>query len=150
MTRKASKAAAVLMTAAALLADPDTAKSELSNSEHHWQLLGGAGVDALENDDVAQVHRTVSPPIRAPPAVSKPCVAYSIAEAARAAAIGVTKLRNEIRSGRLIAKKLGKRTIVTVRDLEDWLAALPDIRDVAPDKAAALRSKIRRSALTET
>ena len=67
----------------------------------------------------------------------KPPVAYSIPEAARAAAIGTTKLRNEIRAGRLRARKLGKRSIVTTNDLENWAAALPDIHDVALDTAAA-------------
>jgi hypothetical protein len=75
----------------------------------------------------------------------KPPVAYSIAEAARAAAIGTTKLRNEIRDGRLRARKLGKRSIVTANDLENWAAALPDIRDVAPDTAAAALKNFRKS-----
>jgi hypothetical protein len=67
----------------------------------------------------------------------KPPVAYSIPEAARAASIGTTKLRLEIRAKRLRARKLGKRSLITVPDLEAWAAALPDIRDVAPDTAAA-------------
>jgi hypothetical protein len=75
----------------------------------------------------------------------KPPVAYSIPEAARAASIGTTKLRNEIRAGRLRARKLGKRSIVTANDLENWAAALPDIRDVAPDTAAAALKNFRKS-----
>jgi hypothetical protein len=73
----------------------------------------------------------------------KPPVAYSIPEAARAASIGTTKLRNEIRAGRLRARKLGKRSIVTANDLENWAAALPDIHDVAPDKAVAALKDFR-------
>jgi hypothetical protein len=65
--------------------------------------------------------------------VTKPPVAYSIPEAARAASIGTTKLRSEIRAGRLTCRKLGKRSIVTAQDLESWAAALPDVRDVAPE-----------------
>jgi hypothetical protein len=125
-----------------LLADPNTAKSALTNSEHHYQLLKGVG--AVENGDVAQALSAVLPPIRAGPAVSKPPIAYSISEAARAAAIGTTKLRNEIRAGRLMCRKVGKRSIITAQDLESWAAALPDIRDVAPDTAAAALKDFRR------
>jgi hypothetical protein len=134
---------ATLVTSAALFAEPNTAKSALTNSEHHHQLLKGVG--ALENE-IAQDRRTVSPPIRAGPAVSKPPVAYSIPEAARAASIGITKLRNEIRAGRLTCRKLGKRSIITANDLEKWAAALPDIRDVAPNAAAAALKDFRKSA----
>ena len=134
---------AALMTTAALLADPNTAKSALTNSEHHHQLLKGVG--ALENADMAHVRQTVPPPIRAGPAVSKPPVAYSIPEAARAASIGTTKLRNEIRAGRLTCRKLGKRSIITAQDLESWVAALPDIRNVEPDTAAAALKNFRKS-----
>ena len=76
-----------------------------------------------------------------------PKIAYSVSEAAKAASIGTTKLRLEIRSGRLRARKLGKRTLVTADDLKTWAAALPDIRDVVPDTAAALKD-FRKS--TET
>jgi hypothetical protein len=121
--------------------DPDTAKSGLTNSEHHYQLL--KGVAALEIADMAQVRSTVLPPIRAGPA--KPPICYSIPEAARAASIGTSKLRGEIRAGRLIARKIGKRTVITAQDLEEWAAALPNIRDVAPDTAAAALKNFRKS-----
>jgi hypothetical protein len=130
-----SKTAPQMITAA-LLADRNTAKSTLTKSERHHQLMDGVG--APENGNVAQVRRT---------AVSKPTVAYSIPEAARAAAIGVTKLRLEIRAGRLRARKVGKRSIVTANDLENWAAALPDIHDVAPDTVA---KRVVRAEVTET
>jgi hypothetical protein len=129
---------------AALLADPDTAKSALTKSEHHHQLL--KGVAAKEIADMAQARSAVSPPIRAGPAMSKPPVAYSIPEAARAAAIGTTKLRNEIRAGRLACRKIGKRSVITAQDLEGWAAALPSIHDVAPDTAATALKNFRKSA----
>ena len=47
-----------------------------------------------------------------------------------------TKLREEIAAKRLRARKLDRRTIITADDLEDWAARLPDIHDVAPNKAA--------------
>ena len=37
---------------------------------------------------------------------------YSVHEAAEAAGIGLTKLREEIRAKRLIARKLGRRTLI--------------------------------------
>jgi hypothetical protein len=36
-----------------------------------------------------------------------------------------TKTYAEIRSGRLLARKAGKRTIITEDDAEDWLRRLP-------------------------
>ena len=106
----------------------------MTRSDHHYQLLGGVG--ALENGDITQVRQT---------AISRPLIAYSIPEAARAASIGTTKLRNEIRAGKLVARKIGKRTIITAHDLENWAATLPDIRDVAPDTAAAALKNFRKS-----
>ena len=38
---------------------------------------------------------------------------------------GRTKAYEEIRSGRLRARKMGKRTIITEDDAEDWLQRLP-------------------------
>ena len=54
-------------------------------------------------------------------------IAYSVHEAAKAAGIGLTKLREEIRANRLIARKLGKRTLINVEDLNAWAANLPRI-----------------------
>jgi excisionase family DNA binding protein len=54
-------------------------------------------------------------------------ISYSVHEAARAAGIGLTKLREEIRANRLIARKLGKRTLINVDDLNAWAANLPRI-----------------------
>ena len=44
-------------------------------------------------------------------------IAFSVDEAAHSAGIGLTKLREEIREGRLVARKIGKRTVVTATDL---------------------------------
>ena len=74
----------------------------------------------------------------------KPAIAYSFPEAARAASVGTTKLRNEVRAKRLRARKLGKRTIITAPDLQEWAAALPDIHDCTPDTAAASLKDFRR------
>lgn len=54
-------------------------------------------------------------------------IAFSVNEAAEAVGIGLTKLNEEIVSGRLVARKLGKRTLIAVADLENWFATLPPI-----------------------
>jgi excisionase family DNA binding protein len=52
-------------------------------------------------------------------------IAFSVDEAAHSAGIGLTKLREEIREGRLVARKIGKRTVITTTDLAAWAAQLP-------------------------
>jgi hypothetical protein len=44
--------------------------------------------------------------------------------------LGKTKTYEEINSGRLRARKAGKRTIITEDDAEDWLQHLPVIEAV--------------------
>jgi excisionase family DNA binding protein len=58
----------------------------------------------------------------------------SVNEAAKAAGIGLTKLREEIAAERLVARKLGKRTLIKISDLESWAANLPQ---AAPASGAA-------------
>ena len=52
---------------------------------------------------------------------------YSVHEAAEAAGIGLTKLREEIRAKRLIARKLGRRTLISAEDLNTWASNVPQI-----------------------
>jgi excisionase family DNA binding protein len=54
-------------------------------------------------------------------------ISYNVHEAAKAAGIGLTKLREEIRANRLVARKLGKRTLINVEDLNAWAANLPRV-----------------------
>ena len=61
-------------------------------------------------------------------------LAYSISGVMEAADTGRSKLYEEIASGRLKAKKLGRRTIITTEALSDWLAALPDADEEARAK----------------
>jgi excisionase family DNA binding protein len=51
--------------------------------------------------------------------------AMSVGEAAKAAGIGRTMLFEEIRKGRITARKVGRRTIIMVDELDAWLKALP-------------------------
>ena len=50
---------------------------------------------------------------------------YSIAEACAVARIGRTALYEAIRSGELRARKRGRRTLVTVKDLRRFIESLP-------------------------
>ena len=59
-------------------------------------------------------------------------LACSISETAEVSGVGRTTIYEEIKAGRLIACKVGDRTIIQRADREAWLAALP--RGVAPQK----------------
>jgi hypothetical protein len=51
----------------------------------------------------------------------------SIAEFCERYGPGRTKAYEELKSGRLRGRKIGKRTIITEDDAEDWLQHLPVI-----------------------
>jgi len=57
--------------------------------------------------------------------MNTPKLFFSVAEVAKATGTGLTKIREEISSGRLPASKLGRRTIVSAEALAAWAAALP-------------------------
>lgn len=59
-------------------------------------------------------------------------------EFAKRNGIGLTKTYEEINSGRLIARKCGSRTIITVEEERAWLLRLPTLspRSNAHDKPA--------------
>jgi excisionase family DNA binding protein len=56
--------------------------------------------------------------------------AMSVEEAAKAAGVGRTLLFEEIRKGRITARKVGRRTIITTEELDAWLRSLPKSTDV--------------------
>jgi Helix-turn-helix domain len=53
---------------------------------------------------------------------------YSLDEFARLNDIALTTVRGEIRSGRLIARKIGRRTIITAEDAKAWQERLPKMQ----------------------
>ena len=52
-------------------------------------------------------------------------VAHSVGSAAAIAGIGRSTLYAAIRDRRLVARKIGRRTIILVSDLQNWLQSLP-------------------------
>jgi excisionase family DNA binding protein len=55
-------------------------------------------------------------------------IGWSIVDAARAANVGRSTVYEEIKAGRLVARKLGRRTIILERDLQAWLSTLPTLK----------------------
>ena len=53
---------------------------------------------------------------------------FSIEQFRRCFGVGRTKIYEEIKSGRLPARKIGRRTIITKDDADDWLQRLPLIK----------------------
>lgn len=51
-------------------------------------------------------------------------LAYSIEEAATISSIGRTKMYEHINAGRLQARKIGRRTLILKKDLEEFLKQL--------------------------
>lgn len=49
----------------------------------------------------------------------------SVSEFCRWASCGKTKFYSEVKSGRLVARKLGSKTIVLLQDAERYLRSLP-------------------------
>jgi excisionase family DNA binding protein len=68
---------------------------------------------------------------------------YSIPEACLEYGVGRSTLYKEIQGGRLRAKKIGRRTVLTHRDLNAWLDELPDSHSVG--KRSLPRLKQRRA-----
>jgi hypothetical protein len=51
--------------------------------------------------------------------------AFSPDDAAHISSVSRTRIYAEIKSGRLVARKAGKQTVITADDLKSWLNALP-------------------------
>ena len=57
--------------------------------------------------------------------------AFSPREFCERNGIGRTKLYTELGAGRLTARKSGRRTIITLEDEREWLAAMPKVKPQA-------------------
>ena len=53
--------------------------------------------------------------------------AYPIGDLPKLVGIGRSTLYSEIASGRLVARKVGSRTVILATDLEAYLKSLPEI-----------------------
>ena len=52
-------------------------------------------------------------------------IAYSVHDSTRVSGVGRTTTFNAIRAGHLKVRKLGRRTLILKKDLEEWLNSLP-------------------------
>jgi excisionase family DNA binding protein len=50
--------------------------------------------------------------------------------------IGRTRAYEEIHAGRLKARKVGRRTIITLDDAEEWLSRLPALQEALDEGAS--------------
>jgi len=57
-------------------------------------------------------------------------IAYTVKEACAASRTGKTTLYGAIRRGDLVARKLGKKTLLLEDDLRRWIEQLPTISDL--------------------
>jgi hypothetical protein len=55
--------------------------------------------------------------------------ALSVRRFCESVGIGRTRFYHEVKAGRLRIRKVGRRTIVTADDAEEWLNHLPTIND---------------------
>ena len=69
--------------------------------------------------------------------------ALSIAGFCDYAAIGRTAAFDEIRSGRLIAHKRGRSTIILIEDADAWLQSLPLVRPEKSEQTAAQPKSVK-------
>lgn len=64
-----------------------------------------------------------------------PRIGLTVEEAAAAAGIGRTMMFKEMKEGRLTARKVGRRTVIPLSELERWLSSQPKAEGVG--RAAA-------------
>ena len=67
---------------------------------------------------------------------------YSLDDFARLNDIALTTVRGEIRAGRLVARKIGRRTIITPEDANDWRNRLPKVQPRV--RVASIESMTKR------
>jgi excisionase family DNA binding protein len=64
--------------------------------------------------------------------INSPLV-FTVDEACSISCCGRTALYEAIRSGELIARKRGRKTLITDHDLKQWIECLPAIEPKTPD-----------------
>lgn len=61
-------------------------------------------------------------------------IAYTVKEACAVSRTGKTTLYGAIRQGELVARKLGKKTLILEGDLRRWIEQLPTISHLKQSK----------------
>jgi hypothetical protein len=61
---------------------------------------------------------------------------YSLGEFARRHQVSLTLVYSEIKRGRLMARKIGRRTVIAVDDAEAWRKQLPIMSNFGSSRAA--------------
>jgi excisionase family DNA binding protein len=64
-------------------------------------------------------------------------IAYTIQEAVKATGISRTRLYEELKAGNLVAKKIGRRTLIPRDSIETWLNDLTDYNSGGQGKNTA-------------
>jgi excisionase family DNA binding protein len=67
----------------------------------------------------------------APSKVDTESLAFDISGAARAMSVGRNKVYDEIAAGRLDARKVGRRTVISRAAIQAWLDSLPRLNSTA-------------------
>ena len=73
---------------------------------------------------------------QAPKSTLGPHRAFGIEEFCRRFGVGRTKVYDELKLGRLRARKIGRRTIITADDAEGWLQRLPCMKSTNGEAAS--------------
>jgi hypothetical protein len=68
---------------------------------------------------------------------------FTLNEFARRNRIGLSTTYAEIRAGRLTARKIGRRTIVTTEDERAWRERLPKVQRARNDADLAVKASAR-------
>jgi excisionase family DNA binding protein len=68
-------------------------------------------------------------------------VVFSVDEFRERYGVGKTTIYEEIRAGRLMAMKVGRRTIITEEDGKNWLRSLPKANGTPPESPSSDQSK---------
>lgn len=66
-----------------------------------------------------------------PDRIEAEALAYDVSDAMRVMGIGRNKIYDEIAAGRLDARKVGRRTVITRAAIETWLGSLPRFQNSA-------------------
>lgn len=97
------------------LALQDSAQPPTLNLNTTTALSGGNIPDVVDGNQFEEASGKI-----------KKCF-YSIQEVMTVTALGSTSIYKAIREGKLVAKKFGKKTLITAESLESFIGSLPTV-----------------------